>query len=81
MPPDCALRVGGQIHEWKEGRCVTFDDTYLHEAWNNSSETRVVLIVDSWNPDLSEIERVAVADLVGAIGDFNRASEVPVPKG
>jgi aspartate beta-hydroxylase len=81
VPPDCALRVGGQIHEWKEGRCVTFDDTYLHEAWNNSSETRVVLIVDSWNPDLSEIERVAVADLVGAIGDFNRASEVPVPKG
>ena len=81
VPPDCALRVGGVVHEWKEGRCVTFDDTYLHEAWNNSSETRVVLIVDSWNPDLSEAEQAAVADLVGAIGDFNRASEVPVPKG
>jgi aspartate beta-hydroxylase len=81
VPNDCALRVGGEVHEWKEGRCVTFDDTYLHEAWNNSDETRVVLILDTWNPDLSEAERAAVADLVGAIGDFNRASEVPVPKG
>jgi aspartate beta-hydroxylase len=81
VPTDCALRVGGEIHEWKEGRCVTFDDTYTHEAWNNSAETRVVLILDSWNPDLSEAERAAVSDLVGAIGDFNRASEVPVPKG
>lgn len=81
VPPDCALRVGGELHEWQEGRCVTFDDTYEHEAWNNSTETRVVLILDSWNPDLSEAERAAVADLVGAIGDFNRDSEVPTPKG
>lgn len=78
VPADCALRVGGETHVWEEGRCVTFDDTFEHEAWNRSSETRVVLIVDSWNPDLSEAEREAVADLVGAIGDFNRASEIPV---
>jgi aspartate beta-hydroxylase len=79
VPQDCALRVGGETHVWEEGRCVTFDDTFEHEAWNNSLETRVVLIVDSWNPDLSEAERAAVADLVGAIGDFNRASEVSTP--
>jgi aspartate beta-hydroxylase len=81
VPSDCAIRVGGEIHEWQEGRCVTFDDTFEHEAWNNSSETRVVLILDSWNPDLTEVERVAVTDLVEVIGDFNRASEVPVPSG
>lgn len=72
VPPDCALRVGGDIHTWQEGRCVTFDDTFEHEAWNNSDQTRVVLILDSWNPDLSEAERAAVTDLVEAIGDFNR---------
>lgn len=75
VPPDCALRVGGEMHIWQEGRCVTFDDTFEHEAWNNSAETRVVLIVDTWNPDLSEAERAAVTDLVGAIGDFNRSCE------
>lgn len=73
VPPDCAIRVGGEIHAWQEGRCVTFDDTMEHEAWNKSSETRVVLIFDCWNPDMTEVERLAVADLVEAIGDLNDA--------
>lgn len=81
VPSDCALRVGGETHVWQEGRCVTFDDTFEHEAWNNSAETRVVLILDTWNPDLSEAERAAVSDLVGVIGDFNRGSDVATPKG
>ncbi len=78
VPPDCALRVGGETHVWEEGRCVTFDDTFEHEAWNHSKQTRAVLILDSWNPDLSEVERAAVTDLVAAIGDFNRAGDVSV---
>jgi aspartate beta-hydroxylase len=73
IPADCALRVGGETHTWKQDQCVTFDDTFEHEAWNRSNETRVVLIIDSWNPDLSEAERAAVTDLVAAIGDLNRA--------
>ena len=77
VPADCALRVGGETHVWEEGRCVTFDDTFEHEAWNRSGQTRVVLILDSWNPDLSEVERMAVADLVAAIGDFNRSLPPP----
>lgn len=77
VPRDCALRVGGETHVWEEGRCVTFDDTFEHEAWNHSDQARVVLIMDSWNPDLSEAEQAAVADLAAAIGDFNRSSETP----
>src|SRR5699024_4227774 len=77
VPSDCALRVGGETHVWEPGRCVTFDDTFEHEAWNDSDQTRVVLIVDSWNPDLTDVEQQAVSDLVAAIGDFNRACELP----
>lgn len=77
VPPDCAIRVGGQEHAWQEGRCVTFDDTWEHEAWNRSGQVRVVLIVDSWHPDLSEVERAAVTDLVEAIGDFNQSCKLP----
>lgn len=73
VPIDCALRVGGEIHRWQEGRYVTFDDTFEYEAWNRSEHNRAVLIVDSWNPDLSAAEQAAVADLVAAIGDFNRS--------
>jgi aspartate beta-hydroxylase len=67
--------VGGETHAWEEGRCITFDDTFEHEAWNHSGRDRVVLILDSWNPDLSEAEQAAVTDLVAAIGDFNRSGE------
>lgn len=75
VPPDCALRVGGELHAWREGEVVVFDDTYEHEAWNRSGETRVVLIFDVWNPHLTEVERLALADLVAAIGDFRCAIE------
>ena len=68
---DCALVVGGDVHRWQQGRCITFDDSMLHEAWNRSGETRVVMILDTWNPYLEEPERAALKDLVERIGDFN----------
>lgn len=75
VPGNCALNVGGEIHEWQEGRVVVFDDTYEHEAWNRSDQIRVVLIVDIWNPHLTEPECAAIAALVPAIGDFRAAVE------
>ena len=79
VPEDCAIRVGGVDHAWQEGRCVTFDDTFEHEAWNRSDRLRAVMILDSWHPDLSEAEREAITLLVGGIGDFNRAANVAQP--
>lgn len=73
---DCALRAGGEVHAWQEGRCVVFDDTYEHEAWNRGPRNRVVLLMDAWNPYLTEAERAALTDLVATIGDFNRECEV-----
>ena len=75
VPPDCALRVADVEHRWVVGEPILFDDTYLHEAWNRSDQTRVVLIFDLWNPHLDLAERLAIAQLVAAIGDFRAASE------
>ncbi|HTP40011.1 MAG TPA: aspartyl/asparaginyl beta-hydroxylase domain-containing protein [Steroidobacteraceae bacterium] len=75
VPPDCRLRVGGEVYEWRPGKVVVFDDTYEHEAWNNSSSMRVVLIFDLWNPFMTEAERAACADLVAALGDLRSAAE------
>jgi aspartate beta-hydroxylase len=76
VPPGCALVVGGERREWREGEALAFDDTYEHEAWNRGERTRVVLIIDVWNPHLSAAERDAVAVLVGALGDFNKAAGI-----
>jgi aspartate beta-hydroxylase len=68
---DLALHVGGESHGWEEGRCFTFDDTFEHEAWNRSEKTRVVMLMDVWNPYLTDVEREALQSLVVAIGEFN----------
>jgi aspartyl/asparaginyl beta-hydroxylase (cupin superfamily) len=73
IPDDCALRVGGEDHHWREGEVVVFDDTYEHEAWNRSKRTRVVMIFDLWNPFLSQVERAVIAELVVVMGEFNAA--------
>jgi aspartate beta-hydroxylase len=73
VPPDCALSVGGEVHAWRVGRGVVFDDTFDHEAWNRSAEVRVVLIADIWNPYLTESERCAINDVIVAIGDLRVA--------
>lgn len=72
VPADCAIEVGGQVHAWREGEVVVFDDTFVHQAWNRGPSRRVILLMDTWNPHLDAVEREALAELVGAIGDFNR---------
>jgi aspartate beta-hydroxylase len=72
VPEGCALRVGGETREWREGKVLMFDDTFEHEAWNRGEATRVVLIADVWNPHLSLPEREALAALIPSIGRFNR---------
>ncbi|KPF81601.1 MAG: aspartyl/asparaginyl beta-hydroxylase domain-containing protein [Sphingomonadales bacterium] len=60
VPPGCGFRVGGEMREWVEGKAFAFDDTIEHEAWNDSDARRAVLIVDAWNPHLSERECAAI---------------------
>ncbi|NTS64857.1 aspartyl/asparaginyl beta-hydroxylase domain-containing protein [Sphingomonas sp. HHU CXW] len=57
VPPACAFRVGGETRPWIEGEAFAFDDTIEHEAWNRSTEPRIVLIFDVWNPHLTTDEQ------------------------
>jgi aspartyl/asparaginyl beta-hydroxylase (cupin superfamily) len=68
VPPKCGFRVGETTREWRVGEAFVFDDTIEHEAWNDSDELRVVLIIDLWAPALNEAERTAVASVIGAAG-------------
>jgi aspartyl/asparaginyl beta-hydroxylase (cupin superfamily) len=68
VPEGCWFRVGAETRNWKPGEAFVFDDTIEHEASNPTDELRVVFIFDIWHPDLSEIERNAVAALIGSAG-------------
>jgi aspartate beta-hydroxylase len=76
IPEGCSLFVhGGGEHRWKPGRPVLFDDTYLHSANNPSPHTRIVLLMDCWNPHLTTCEKQAVRLLLETISGYGRASE------
>ena len=68
VPEGCWFRVGGETRFWQEGEAFVFDDTIEHEAINPTEELRVVLIFDVWHPDLTPVERDAVAALIGVGG-------------
>jgi beta-hydroxylase len=46
----CRMSVGDELVVWEEGRCVTFDDTHLHEVHNDTDQERVVLLLDFDRP-------------------------------
>ncbi len=47
---DVRMRVGDRVVRWGEGETLVFDDTYRHEVWNESSGTRVVLLIQFKRP-------------------------------
>jgi len=46
IPHGCAIIVGNVPKRWQEGKCLIFDDTVEHYAYNKSHEDRGVLLLD-----------------------------------
>ena len=46
----CRMEVDGDMVVWREGQAVVIDDTYPHEVWNDTDETRVVLLIQFRRP-------------------------------
>lgn len=80
VPPGCRYRVGAERREWREGSAWVFDDTFEHEAVNDSDEPRVLLIFDVWNCFLTAAERDLVATVIAGVQEFNE-SESPFRQG
>lgn len=60
IPNSCSIKVAGEQRHWCEGEILIFDDSFIHEASNNSDEVRIVFITEFWHPDLSDSERKAI---------------------
>ena len=42
----CFINIDGTKYSWRDGECVLFDETFIHEAYNNTRETRIILFCD-----------------------------------
>jgi aspartyl/asparaginyl beta-hydroxylase (cupin superfamily) len=74
VPEGCTFRVGGETRPWIEGQAFVFDDTIEHEAHNPTDRDRAVLILDCWNPHLSEAERSMICKIYETT-DAQRAAD------
>jgi hypothetical protein len=70
VPDGCWLRVGNETRRWEEGKLLIFDDSFEHEAKNESAETRVVLLFDLWRPELDDDEKAGISAIFDTIDHF-----------
>lgn len=57
LPADitnCYLTAGGQTGRWKEDELLIFDDSFAHEVTNNTNQTRVILMLSVWRPEIPD---------------------------
>ncbi len=70
VPSGCRLRVGNETRSVEFGKAMIFDDSIEHEAWNDSRDTRVVLLFEIWRPELDLGEKVALTAMYESIEGY-----------
>ena len=71
VPPNCRLRVGNHTRTVEAGRMLMFDDSIEHEAWNDSDEVRVILLLEIWRPELTAAERTGLTALFESVAGYD----------
>jgi aspartate beta-hydroxylase len=56
VPDNCGVRVKDETRRWEEGKCLIFDASFAHEAWNKADSTLFILVITTYHPDLTDIE-------------------------
>ena len=46
----CFIDVDGQIHSWRDGQILLFDETFLHHVRNDTGDFRLLLMCDVRRP-------------------------------
>jgi len=52
---DSGIIVNGVDYKWRDGESVIFDETYLHNAYNNTDKPRIILMTDIDRPLKSKL--------------------------
>jgi aspartate beta-hydroxylase len=65
--PAAALKVAGVEHRLEDGAFLLWDDTFEHEAWNESDEVRIVLSLDVWRRHMPVDMKLMSGALIRAV--------------
>jgi aspartyl/asparaginyl beta-hydroxylase (cupin superfamily) len=67
VPDGCRLRVGNDVRLVEAGKMLIFDDSIEHEAWNDSDDSRIILLFEIWRPELTAAECMALTALFESV--------------
>ncbi|HUZ11555.1 MAG TPA: aspartyl/asparaginyl beta-hydroxylase domain-containing protein [Caulobacteraceae bacterium] len=74
----CWIEVDGVRRSWRDGEAMVFDETYVHEALNETDVTRLILFCDVERPMaglMAPINRWFMRHVMGATGTQNEEGE------
>jgi beta-hydroxylase len=76
--PKCWIMVDGLRKSWADGEAMLFDETFVHEAWNGTDITRLILLCDIERPvagPMRPLNRWVMRHVMGRTGSPNEAGE------
>jgi len=72
--PACRILVDGRPYYWKDGEDVLFDETYIHEAYNDTDQDRIILFCDMERPLHTPVMRL-LNRIIGTLLGWATATE------
>jgi aspartyl/asparaginyl beta-hydroxylase (cupin superfamily) len=60
----CRMQVGEDERVWTADRPLVFDDSFRHQVWNTSDQTRVVLFINVFHQDIKDDEVATIEDFL-----------------
>jgi beta-hydroxylase len=76
---ECYILVDGEKHAWHDGQDVLFDETFIHEAHNNTDDNRIILFCDVRRPMrlvvIDKFNQLLSATLMSASATRNEEGE------
>jgi beta-hydroxylase len=74
----CWIAVDGEKRSWRDGQPLVFDETFVHEAYNGSGMTRLILLCDFERPvrgPMAAVNRWMIRHVMKATGTQNEEGE------
>jgi aspartate beta-hydroxylase len=73
--PRVEVTIGPESRSLEEGDALVFDSSFGAEYFNSGKSDARVLAFEIWHPDVTSLEREALAALTSSIVNFDRALE------
>jgi len=64
--PNVGFQVGNESRSWEEGKILLFLDAQNHQAFNDSDETRIIMVFDVWLDKYKDIQDDATLHNISA---------------